>query len=696
MSGSGMDEYKQPHTSFTRQAEQAFSASDTSRDMDLLGSLVIVSGALKRFIASASPSVTANAEVISEAAGVVTERIDSDECTGETTADVESISQMRLKLAQVVDTIRSQVDQLGKMPVSGRSVSSSKTPHMPTIPTSPTTSRSVRRSSAARKKQPVSHPSDRDRQDGGSRNDIGEEEEREDHDDDEGFSSINLVTLEGAVQDDEEEDEEEGLYTRAEMAHVSYELDEALQKCELLQEQVAALEEQKRSTQVSSASLIEHLKGQLEQMENRSGEDRNKADDEVVALRRTIEEQDTAMETFKVSYQKMQMMVNTFKERYNTLAREMEVVKVQLEDNRSRVRQLEGELSVAQQAKKAVENDCMELRLRLTNAEKGAHATQKVQADLDKLSVRLSDERQGAQTAKQNAAKEIRDLRSQNSELSAALSKAKERTDMLEGRLSLLQQETLSLSDARQQLTKQMASYEAMRNQITQMRGQLVQADQEAQVSRTLLSEGSIENEKLRKTVGDMTAEIAALKKSVDKRTSRANDLKQRMDEMEGEKKSIEKDRNSLRKENVRLRASVNTLSEDRATLAKLQPLYNQQLELLATNHSKTSELETINSRARKAYLSTIIQLVSTELQLGIVSRASALCLLESDRYGMCAEDMHGSVITMAGKLHSSQSTITTLHEDLQLARAAEPFAMKKLNYLVAKLNGEKNHYENK
>ena len=493
-----------------------------------------------------------------------------------------------------------------------------------------------------------------------------------------------------------QEDEEEGVYTRGEMAHVSHELSQALKRCDQLQAQILSLERQKSQAQASSSSLIEQLKERLAALESESGENREKVDEEVTSLRATIAEQDAAMETFKVSYQKLQSMVNSFKERYNGLAREMEGVKGELEESRARVRQLEGEVVATQQAKNRLGNDCKELQSRLERSEQSANVSQKIQADLDKLSVRLADERQAAQAAKQNAAKEIRDLKQQSSEQAAALSKSKATIDMLEGRLSLLQQETLSLSDARQQLSKQMASYEAMRNQITQMRGQLVQADQEAQASRTLLSEGNIETEKLRKSVGDMTAEIAALKKTVDKRTARANDLKARMDEMETEKRSIEKDRNSLRKENVRLRGSLNSLMEDRATLAKLQPLYNQQLELLATNHSKVSELETINARTRKAYHNTILKLVRTELSLGIVDRQYAHTRVQCDRQAMLAEDMSGAMGILAEKVQGAHGTIVALREDLQLARAAEPFAMKKLNFMVAKLSGEKNHYENK
>jgi predicted nuclease with TOPRIM domain len=637
-----------------------FAMQQKSRpEVDMFHSLVSISNELKSALNGTLPESSSSLEC-AEKSGVK-DRSDSDEATGGTDSSdaddgTDAGGPSDSKLARMVETIRGQVAQVGK------------------------------RLSEAKKGGEV-----------GVRGDspVDEEDDEEGLDGDEGFASVKLVTLdkEGVVPED---NEEEGLYTQGEMDHVSHELEQALQKCEALQKEVSELEEQKTVMHSSSDALIQDLKSQLSVLQSRSGEDRDRSGDEVQALRATIEEQDAALETFRTSYQKLQNMVTTFKEKYNGLCKETDGVKGELEETRTRVKQLEHDLKVSQHEKQMAAKDNEELRGHLASASEGAKSSQKMQADLDKLSLRLTDERQVAQAAKQNAAKEIRDLKSHNTDLSAALSKAKERIDALEGRLSLLQAETLSLSDARQQLTKQMTSYEAMRNQISQMRGQLIQADQEAQVSRTLLSEGSMDNEKLRKSVADMTAEIAALTKTLDKRTARVNDLKTRMDEMESEKKAIEKDRNSLRKENVRLRGSVNGLTEDRATLAKLQPLYNQQLELLATNHSRTSELETILGRANTAYRNSVIQLVNIELELGILSTRFARSMQLCDWQGMVSEDMCGLVVGLELRLAKSDDTIRSLNEDLSMARVAEPIAMKKLNYMVAKLSGEKNHYENK
>eukprot|EP00602_Paraphysomonas_sp_CaronLab_P008618 CAMPEP_0185034238 /NCGR_PEP_ID=MMETSP1103-20130426/23927_1 /TAXON_ID=36769 /ORGANISM="Paraphysomonas bandaiensis, Strain Caron Lab Isolate" /LENGTH=1383 /DNA_ID=CAMNT_0027570811 /DNA_START=129 /DNA_END=4277 /DNA_ORIENTATION=- len=466
---------------------------------------------------------------------------------------------------------------------------------------------------------------------------------------------------------------------------VADELGSTLEKCHRLQRQLDGAENVKRKAIQKCEEQISILRENLAAKEKEAEGARAEADE----ANSKIQEQEAAIESFRVSYSKLQGVVSTFKEKYSALASEAERTKAALAEKTATTEKLE---SVVLKSS----DECTRLKAALAEANKSVDALSRTKSDMDALSVRLAEEKQAALAAKQNSSKEIRDLTARNSELSAQLSKSKERTDALESRLSSLQAETLNLSDARQQLSKQMSSYEALRSQIVQMRGQLVEADQEAQASRALLTEGNAEIERLRKANSDSSVEIASLKKTLEKKSARVADLKGRMEVLEQEHRAVEKDRNSLRKENNKLRGSVRSLTEDRLALEKLQPLYDQQLELLAAKHSRSSELENALSRMTNLQNRYILNIVSLELQCGILHRRCENLLLQSNRSGMCMEDACCRYASLCDRFNSSCLTISQLTEDLRVARTAEPFAVKKLNFMLSRLRGEKNHYENK
>jgi len=117
-------------------------------------------------------------------------------------------------------------------------------------------------------------------------------------------------------------------------------------------------------------------------------------------------------------------VVSTFKEKYSALASEAERTKAALAEKTATTEKLE---SVVLKSS----DECTRLKAALAEANKPVDALSRTKSDMDALSVRLAEEKQAALAAKQNSSKEIRDLTARNSELSAQLSKSKERTDAL-------------------------------------------------------------------------------------------------------------------------------------------------------------------------------------------------------------------------------------------------------------------------
>ena len=62
----------------------------------------------------------------------------------------------------------------------------------------------------------------------------------------------------------------------------------------------------------------------------------------------------------------------------------------------------------------------------------------------------------------------------------------------------------------------------------------------------------------------------------------------------------------------------------------------------------------------------------------------------------MLSEDLNTLSVNLSDKFCNLQITNDKLKEDLMLAYTADPIRVKTLNFMLAKLKGEKNHWENK
>ena len=206
LSSSGMDESK--YSCRQEGGRERQRASDKSRSVDLLSPLVAISSSLKVLLTTLSTTgnvvTTGAADISMDAAGGTSkERSDSDVSTEgatdgnysdcEDTTDASGSTSART--LRVIEVIQSQVEQLCKTPLP--SVSNRIAYGTPTTPTSPLTPRSCRGVAGRKKRATAGETSTK-------KHGQDEDEEEEVLDGDEGFASVNLVTLEGAPLDDNE------------------------------------------------------------------------------------------------------------------------------------------------------------------------------------------------------------------------------------------------------------------------------------------------------------------------------------------------------------------------------------------------------------------------------------------------------------------------------------------------------------
>jgi len=316
--------------------------------------------------------------------------------------------------------------------------------------------------------------------------------------------------------------------------------------------------------------------------------------------------------------------------------------------------------------------------------------------DFDILSVRLQEVKQHNEMISKQSERDARAAKEKTDQLTYELKQASNTVKVMEARIEGLQSETLSLSDEHQVLKRQKSAFDSSKSQISQLRGQLVESDQTAQATRALLDETVASNERLKKEHKDMSYELANVNSLLAQKTSRIEELKDRIQVMDNEITSSDKVKSSFRKENSRLKEAAKKLKADSDTVKTLQPLYDQQLSKIADSHSRIVDLESAlcdMSRVRNQYALTTSAL---EMRVGTLKQALRRRQLHSEREGMEGENLRSVSSLLMSKTVAYQDTISQLEADLSEAKMAEPFELKKLNFMVCKLSGEKNHYENK
>lgn len=288
------------------------------------------------------------------------------------------------------------------------------------------------------------------------------------------------------------------------------------------------------------------------------------------------------------------------------------------------------------------------------------------------------------------------DLTQYNHSIVEEFNRLKEKHSTIEQRNHDLQNEILAVSDSKHLLMKQMNASDTLKKQMNQMKSQINTLNHELQGLNQLNVEKTNEYERLNTQYLKICVELEHQKKMSEKSVEHMNEIRQRNAELEQNIQSIEGNKNGLIKENNRLRNTINQLSIDKEKLNELEPLYNQQLSVLANIHSKTSELETILTRTVQSKHQCILSLVASEINCGHLERQYRQTRDTLNHLGMAYEDVRERQRLLGDRLASKDTKISLLKEDLSISKQAEPFVIKKLNYMLAKVRGEKNHYENK
>lgn len=308
----------------------------------------------------------------------------------------------------------------------------------------------------------------------------------------------------------------------------------------------------------------------------------------------------------------------------------------------------------------------------------------------------LCEKRQQSNQLVDDLRREISSLSHYNSEILSELSHLKERHGAVEQRNHDLQQELLEVSDAKQSVMKQLNSLEVMRKQMNQMKSTMNSLNHELQSVNELLRESQERNEKLTGMHQMTLTDLEYQKKLTEKMNVHVSEMRERNESLEINLQSVETNKSSLMKENNRLRNTINTLSREKKKLDEMEPLYNQQLEHLASIHSKTTELETMLGRMILCRNDAVLQLLAYEMRYGRLEKRYKDLLRSYHHTAMTLEDISGQHQRLEQTLEGKEYKIKLLKQDLNLSKQAEPFVVKKLNYLLSKLNGEKNHYQQK
>ena len=350
--------------------------------------------------------------------------------------------------------------------------------------------------------------------------------------------------------------------------------------------------------------------------------------------------------------------------------------------------------------KEKLNEECVQLKSSLLELQKVMKEKEdivlKQRKDIDILSVRLQEAKQQNDIFRTEASKDSRSYKEKIDKLVYELSQSTNTIRVMEARIADLQSETLTLSDERQSLKRQKSAFDTSRNQIAQLRGQLVESDQSAKATRALLDETTAINERLKKEHKEMSIELANVNNLLSQKISRIDELKDRIQVMDNEITSSDKVKSSFRKENARLKEAAKKLRDDSEALKKVTPLYKQQLSKIADGQSRIVDLESALSdiiTVRNQYAVTVSAL---EMRAGTLERSLRRREIHSEREGMMGEDNLNTCVQIYEKMTMQQETILNLESELLEAKSAEPFELKRLNFMVSKLSGEKNHYENK
>jgi hypothetical protein len=352
----------------------------------------------------------------------------------------------------------------------------------------------------------------------------------------------------------------------------------------------------------------------------------------------------------------------------------------------------EAELSRAQKEGTGLKRECDRLKSAIATVQRNSEPLLKLKQELAGLQTRLaqSEGQSASMAASLGASSDT--LQREKQDLHAQLAAALERESDSDSRIAALENELLLLSDSRQALSKQSVVSGEMSDQIKKLRQRLLEADQEGRAMQDLLSAKQEENGVLARGKAALEKEVETLVNTLEKRKARIEKLKVEAADC----KALSEQSLQFDEERARLKGIIDSLNKDRTELYALRP---QMAKLEGVNSDIKYERDLLNNQTKRQG----DELGANSLAIGSLhSRVHALEQRQADlareREALCmrAEDLRAAAAALGGRLCVQQALNDKLKEDLLLAYTADPIRVKSLNFMMAKLQGDKNHWENK
>lgn len=360
-------------------------------------------------------------------------------------------------------------------------------------------------------------------------------------------------------------------------------------------------------------------------------------------------------------------------------------------DAESKMKLLEKEVTRSQKEANGLQRECARLRETVATVQRNSEPIVKLKQDMATLQQLLA-ESEGKNSQASSVETNSSLWETEKKDLMVQLDEALERALESENRVVALENELLVSSDNRQALSRQKSVTDEMTNQIKKLRQRLLETDQEVQAIQALLSAKQEENTKLASDKELLEKEVETLRNTLEKRKSRIEKLKIEAADC----KILSEQSARFEEERARFKGIIDSLDKDRKELYALRP---QMAKLEAANAEIKYQRDLLSNETKRqnselSANSTTIQYLENQL-LSIESMQAEL-RQELETMSMHGEDLRTVTVVLADKYVVQQSTNDKLKEDLHLAYTADPIRVKTLNFMLAKLQGDKNHWENK
>lgn len=396
-------------------------------------------------------------------------------------------------------------------------------------------------------------------------------------------------------------------------------------------------------------------------------------------------------------------IIQELKERCESVCAELFVEKAKVESLIAQHTESSNGLAASKLENAKLSKECIGLKKECSRLKETIATVQRNKEPLAKMKADMESSLAAMERDKQQLLQDFERIEGENSELvqyigvlESQCEESKARIAELTDTVALLQAETLHLSDDRQHISKQLASYDTLRHQVAQLRSQLVESDQTLHATKNMLHETIAINETLEAQHKELASNLQIANATIAKKSLDLVELHAQLESLEKGQKTYERDKAGLRKENARLRDMMIKLEEDRESLYKLRPVYNEQFCELTRCRTAIQKLEEDLNMFKQSDLEKRSQIADLEETVVQLECRAENCLLQANRSGMIAQNDYHNSLRLAAQLCDLERTIKKLSGELDVARQAEPLKIKQLEYMLARTVGEKNHFENK